>query len=175
MKGRPGSVTVLPVLTTPAGDITHPVPDLTGYITEGQIVLSPETHARGVYPPLDALSSLSRLMRKGAGPGRTRDDHLDVAAQLLAALARARQVRDLADLVGQAALSPTDRRYLDYEEAFLRDFADQRSDERRDLDTSLERGWRALLTLPRSQLSMLPASLLDAHGAGDVPGAEASR
>ncbi len=175
IRGRPGSVTVLPVLTMPAGDVTHPVPDLTGYITEGQIVLSPETHARGVYPPLDALSSLSRLMRKGAGPGRTRDDHLDVAAQLLAALARARQVRDLADLVGHAALSPTDRRYLDFEEAFLRDFADQRSDEPRDLDASLERGWRALLTLPRSQLSMLPASLLDAHGAKDVPGTEAPR
>lgn len=175
IRGRPGSVTVLPVLTMPAGDITHPVPDLTGYITEGQIVLSPETHARGVYPPLDALSSLSRLMRKGAGPGRTRDDHLDVAAQLLAALARARQVRDLADLVGHAALSPTDRRYLDFEEAFLRDFADQRSDESRSLDASLERGWRALLTLPRSQLSMLPTGLLDAHGAKDIPDTEASR
>ncbi|MGJ3562069.1 hypothetical protein ACR6C2_43155 [Streptomyces sp. INA 01156] len=100
-RGQPGSVTVLPVLTMPAGDITHPVPDLTGYITEGQIVLSCETHALGVYPPVDALSSLSRLMRKGAGPGRTRADHLDVAAQLLAALARARQVRELADLVGR--------------------------------------------------------------------------
>ena len=86
-------MTVLPVLTMPAGDITHPVPDLTGYITEGQIVLSAELHARGVYPPVDALSSLSRLMRKGAGPGRTRDDHLDLAAQLLAALSRARRSR----------------------------------------------------------------------------------
>ncbi|MEU5509933.1 V-type ATP synthase subunit B [Streptomyces fungicidicus] len=170
IRGRPGSVTVLPVLTMPAGDITHPVPDLTGYITEGQIVLSPETHARGVYPPLDALSSLSRLMRKGAGPGRTREDHLDVAAQLLAAVARARQVRDLADLVGRAALSPTDRRYLDFEETFLRDFVDQRSDAPRDLDTALERAWRALLVLPRGQLSMLPARLLDAHGAKDLAG-----
>ena len=84
----------------PAGDITHPVPDLTGYITEGQIVLSAEVHARGVYPPVDPLASLSRLMRRGAGPGRTRDDHLDVAAQLLAALARARRSRELAELVG---------------------------------------------------------------------------
>ncbi|MFE9773705.1 V-type ATP synthase subunit B [Streptomyces sp. NPDC005931] len=170
IRGRPGSVTVLPVLTMPAGDITHPVPDLTGYITEGQIVLSAETHARGVYPPLDALSSLSRLMRKGAGPGRTRDDHLDVAAQLLAALARARQVRDLADLVGQAALSPTDRRYLDFEEAFLRDFTDQGREEARTLDAALERGWRVLLTLPRGQLSMLPAAMLDSHGATDPDG-----
>lgn len=163
--GRPGSVTVLPVLTMPAGDITHPVPDLTGYITEGQIVLSRQTHALGVYPPIDALSSLSRLMRKGAGPGRTRPDHLDVAAQLLAAVARARQVRELADLVGQAALSPTDRRYLDFDEAFLRRFVDQRRDEPRPLDDTLERAWQVLLTLPRSQLSMLPAALLDAHGA----------
>ena len=165
IRGRPGSVTVLPVLTMPAGDITHPVPDLTGYITEGQIVLSRETHAQGVYPPVDALSSLSRLMRKGAGPGRTRPDHLDVAAQMLAALARARQVRELADLVGQTALSPADRRYLDFDEAFLRRFVDQRRDELRTLDETLESAWRVLLTLPRGQLAMLPSALLDAHGA----------
>ena len=112
IRGLPGSVTVVPVLTMPAGDITHPVPDLTGYITEGQIVLSPEIHARGVYPPVDALSSLSRLMRHGAGPGRTRDDHLDVAAQILAALADARRARELAELVGSAALTPLDRQHL---------------------------------------------------------------
>ncbi|MFG2859187.1 V-type ATP synthase subunit B [Streptomyces sioyaensis] len=169
IRGRPGSVTVLPVLTMPAGDITHPVPDLTGYITEGQIVLSRETHARGVYPPVDALSSLSRLMRKGAGPGRTRPDHLDVTAQLLAALARARQVRELADLVGQSGLSVTDRRYLDFDEAFLQRFVHQHSDELRTLDETLERAWQVLLTLPRGQLSMLPADLLDAHGAHERP------
>jgi V/A-type H+-transporting ATPase subunit B len=165
VRGRPGSVTVLPVLTMPAGDITHPVPDLTGYITEGQIVLSRETHALGVYPPVDALASLSRLMRKGAGPGRTRPDHLEVAAQLLAALARSRQVRELADLVGEAALGPTDRSFLDFDEAFLRRFVDQPRDELRPLDRTFELAWRALLTLPRSGLAMLPAELLDAHGA----------
>ncbi|MEU6379862.1 V-type ATP synthase subunit B [Streptomyces sp. NPDC046909] len=165
IRGLPGSVTVLPLLTMPAGDITHPVPDLTGYITEGQIVLSRELHAKGVYPPVDALSSLSRLMRKGAGPGRTRDDHLDVAAQLLAALARARQIKELADLVGQAALSPTDRRYLDFDEAFAHTFVDQRRDELRTLEQTLERAWQVLLTLPRSQLAMLPAEFLDAHDA----------
>ncbi|WKX69012.1 V-type ATP synthase subunit B [Streptomyces sp. XD-27] len=169
VRGLPGSVTVLPVLTMPAGDITHPVPDLTGYITEGQIVLSREVHALGVYPPVDALSSLSRLMRKGAGPGRTRADHLDVAAQLLAAVARARQVRELADLVGEASLSATDRRYLDFDAAFLHRFVDQRPDQRRPLEESLERAWQVLLTLPRSQLAMLPADLLDAHGARDMP------
>ncbi|MER6102918.1 V-type ATP synthase subunit B [Streptomyces sp. NPDC001832] len=166
IQGRPGSVTVLPVLTMPAGDITHPVPDLTGYITEGQVVLSRETHAQGVYPPVDALSSLSRLMRKGAGPGRTRDDHLDVAAQLLAALARARQVRELTDLVGETALSPADRRYLEFDQAFLHRFVDQRPDELRTLDQTLDRAWQVLLTLPRSQLAMLPTALLDVHGAG---------
>jgi V/A-type H+-transporting ATPase subunit B len=165
IRGRPGSVTVLPLLTMPAGDITHPVPDLTGYITEGQIVLSRELHAAGVYPPVDALSSLSRLMRHGAGSGRTRDDHLDVAAQLIAALARARQVRELADLIGESALSPTDHRYLSFDQAYAESFLDQRRDERRPLADTLDRAWRVLLTLPRSQLAMLPAELLDAHGA----------
>ncbi|MEU6538520.1 V-type ATP synthase subunit B [Streptomyces sp. NPDC047000] len=166
VRGLPGSVTVLPVLTMPAGDITHPVPDLTGYITEGQIVLSRAVHARGVYPPVDALSSLSRLMRKGAGPGRTRDDHLDVAAQLLSALARARQVRELADLVGQAALPPADRAFLDFDEAFGHGLVNQRRDELRTLEDTLERAWRVLLTLPRGELGMLPAALLDARLAG---------
>lgn len=164
MRGQPGTVTVVPVLTMPAGDITHPVPDLTGYITEGQIVLSPDLHARGVYPPVDALSSLSRLMRKGAGPGRTRDDHLDLAAQLMAALARARQVRELADLTGPAALSETDRRYLVFEEAYARELVHQRPDETRTLADTLDRAWRAALVLPRRELVMLPTRLLDAHG-----------
>jgi V/A-type H+-transporting ATPase subunit B len=115
IRGLPGSLTQVPVLTMPAGDITHPVPDLTGYITEGQIVLSADLHARGVYPPVDALASLSRLMRQAAGPGRTREDHLDVAAQLLAALARARRARELAELIGSAALSESDRRHQQLE------------------------------------------------------------
>jgi V/A-type H+-transporting ATPase subunit B len=147
----------------PAGDITHPVPDLTGYITEGQIVLSPDAHAAGAYPPVDPLSSLSRLMRHGAGPGRTRDDHLDLAAQLLAALARARQVRELAELIGEAALAETDRHYLDFAGAFTEAMLNQRPDEHRDLDDTLDRAWRALASLPRRELTMLPAALLDAH------------
>lgn len=163
VKGLPGSVTILPVLTMPGGDITHPVPDLTGYITEGQIVLSAETAAHGAYPPIDALASLSRLMRSGAGPGRTREDHLDLAAQLVAALARARQVRDLADLVGEAALSQTDQRYLDFEERFGTELLDQGHAESRNLTDSLDRAWRAVLTLPRQELTMLPAELLARH------------
>jgi V/A-type H+-transporting ATPase subunit B len=163
IRGRPGSVTIVPVLTMPAGDITHPVPDLTGYITEGQIVLSPEAWAAGAYPPVDPLSSLSRLMRHGAGPGRTREDHLDLAAQLLAGLARARQVRELAELVGTGSLSDTDRSYLRFAEAFTGQLLNQRPDQRRDLAGTLDRGWRALGVLPRRELTMLPAGLLDAH------------
>jgi V/A-type H+-transporting ATPase subunit B len=164
MRDRPGSVTVVPILTMPAGDITHPVPDLTGYITEGQLVLSADLHARGIYPPLDALSSLSRLMRHGAGPGRTREDHLPLAAQLLAALARARQVRELSELVGPAALSETDRQYLVYAEALEQRLLAQRTDEFRSIDDTLDRAWRALLVLPRRELAMLPARLLDERG-----------
>jgi V/A-type H+-transporting ATPase subunit B len=122
-------------------------------------------HAQGIYPPVDALSSLSRLMRKGAGPGRTREDHLDVAAQLLSALARARQVRELADLVGEGSLGPADRTYLDFDRAFARGLVHQGQDELRTLEQTLERAWQVLLTLPRSQLAMLPAEFLDAHGA----------
>jgi V/A-type H+-transporting ATPase subunit B len=163
IRGRPGSVTIVPVLTMPAGDITHPVPDLTGYITEGQVVLSAELHARGVYPPVDPLSSLSRLMRHGAGPGRTRDDHLDVAAQTLAALARARRAGELAELIGATALSATDQRYLAFEEALRREFLSQRVDECRSLAQTLDRAWRALAHLPRRELIMVSAAQVAAH------------
>jgi V/A-type H+-transporting ATPase subunit B len=161
LRGVPGSVTVVPVLTMPAGDITHPVPDLTGYITEGQIVLSAEVHARGTYPPVEPLSSLSRLMRKGAGPGRTRDDHLPLAAQCLSALARARQARELAELVGPTALGETDRAYLDFARAFESRLLQQRPDESRSLAETLDRLWEAVLVLPRRELVALPTDLLD--------------
>jgi V/A-type H+-transporting ATPase subunit B len=163
LRGVPGSVTVVPILTMPAGDITHPVPDLTGYITEGQIVLSADVHARGVYPPVEPLSSLSRLMRKGAGPGRTRADHLPLAAQCMSALARASQVRELAELVGPSALGDTDRAYLDFAVAFERDMLEQRPDESRTLSDTLDRLWRAVLVLPRRELAALPTELLDAR------------
>ena len=162
IRGVPGSVTLMPVLTMPGGDITHPVPDLTGYITEGQVVLTAEAAGRGGYPPVDPLSSLSRLMRRGAGPGRTRADHLDVAAQLLAALAHARQVGELAELVGEPALGVTDRLYLRFADAFTRELLGQRRDERRSLEDSLDRAWRVLSVLPRRELSMLSAEQLDA-------------
>lgn len=163
IRGIPGSVTLLPVLTMPGGDITHPVPDLTGYITEGQVVLAPEQHQDGVYPPVDALASLSRLMRKGAGPGRTRDDHLDLAAQVLAAMSRARQVAELAQLMGADALGPVDKAYLGFTRAVQTRLLDQRSDESRSLDDTLDRAWDALSVLPRTELTMLPRALLEAH------------
>jgi V/A-type H+-transporting ATPase subunit B len=163
IRGRPGSLTLLPVLTMPAGDITHPVPDLTGYITEGQIVLSPELHARGVYPPVDVLASLSRLMRQGTGPGRTRSDHLDVAAQTLAALASARRARELAELVGAGALSQSDRRFQELERAFEARLVNQGRGENRSLEETLRRAWQVLGVLPRRELSMLSAAALDSY------------
>jgi V/A-type H+-transporting ATPase subunit B len=145
----------------PGGDITHPVPDLTGYITEGQIVLSAELQASGVYPPVDVLGSLSRLMRKGAGPGRTREDHLEIAAQLIAAEAHAREVRDLAELIGQDALTETDRRYLSFEGALEARLMNQRSDETRSLEETLDRAWQVASELPRRELTMVSAATLE--------------
>ncbi|MEU7872113.1 V-type ATP synthase subunit B [Dactylosporangium sp. NPDC049140] len=169
LRAHPGSVTIIPVLTMPAGDITHPVPDLTGYITEGQVVLSAEAHGRGVYPPVEPLASLSRLMRHGAGPGRTRADHLPVAAQLTAALARAAQARELADLVGVAGLAEADRRHLGFATVVERELLGQRPDERRDLDDTLDRAWRALLVLDDTDLTMLPAALVAQHRREPAP------
>ncbi len=170
VRGCAGSVTQVPVLTMPAGDITHPVPDLTGYITEGQILLSAELHGEGVDPPVDVLGSLSRLMRKGAGEGRTRSDHPAIAAQLVASLAHARQVRDLAELIGEPALTDTDRRYLAFADAFHATLVRQRSDESRSLEDTLGRAWRVAAELPRRELTMLPAEEVAAHYPDGGPG-----
>ena len=166
IRGMPGSVTLIPVLTMPAGDITHPVPDLTGYITEGQVVLSPDLHARGVYPPVDALASLSRLMRHGTGHGRTTDDHMDVAAQILAALASARRAGELAELIGTAALGTLDRQYLALQAAFESQLVNQGRAENRSLEATLDRAWQVLAALPRRELTMVPDRFLDAHYLG---------
>ena len=176
MYGCAGSVTQVPVLTMPAGDITHPVPDLTGYITEGQIVLSPDLLGQGVSPPVDVLASLSRLMRRGTGADRTRSDHPAAAAQLVAAVARAREVRDLADLIGEAALTHTERRYLSFADVFTSVLVDQRSDEARSLDDTLSRMWQVLSALPRRELTMIAAADIAAYYSGDesAPGADPS-
>jgi V/A-type H+-transporting ATPase subunit B len=175
VRGRPGSLTQLPVVTMPAGDITHPVPDLTGYITEGQLVLDPDLHVRGVYPPFDPLASLSRLMRLGAGPGRTRDDHIEIAAQLYALVARARQVADLADVVGADALGRGETRYLRFADAFRRDFLSQGRTEARTLDQTLDRAWRVASLMPRRELTMVSEAALQAHYRHRDDGEEASR
>jgi V/A-type H+-transporting ATPase subunit B len=145
----------------PGGDITHPVPDLTGYITEGQIVLSTEVQGTGIYPPVDVLGSLSRLMRNGTGQGRTRADHPALAAQLIAAIAHARDVRDLAELIGDVALTDTDRSYLTFEQTFTSQLLSQRADELRSLDDTLARAWRVASELPRRELTMVPAADAD--------------
>jgi V/A-type H+-transporting ATPase subunit B len=172
LRGRQGSITQVPVLTMPGGDITHPVPDLTGYITEGQIVLSPERHAEGIYPPVDVLSSLSRLMRKGAGPGRTRGDHLALAGQLVAALARSKAAQELADLIGMEALTETDRQYLAFNDAFARDLVNQLMDESRALEDTLNRAWQVLSILPERELTMMPAADIASYYRGDHLGRE---
>jgi V/A-type H+-transporting ATPase subunit B len=168
IEGRPGSITQVPVLTMPAGDMTHPVPDVTGYITEGQIVLSPELDRRGVYPPFDALGSLSRLMRLGAGAERTRDDHLDIAAQLYGLVAQAHQIADLAEIIGEDALSAGEQRYLGFAEAFEREFLAQGRSEARTIDETLDRAWAVASHLPRSDLSMVGASALEEHYRDDA-------
>ena len=180
IEGSSGSLTQLPVLTMPAGDITHPVPDLTGYITEGQIVFDRDLFAAGVSPPFDALSSLSRLMRHGAGPGRTREDHLDVAAQVYAALSRASQARELADLVGTSSLSTTERAYLAFADAVTQGMLAQPIDQDRSLDDTLSRAWQSLRALPRRELTMLSPAVIDRYLPADArpegpPDADSSR
>jgi V/A-type H+-transporting ATPase subunit B len=166
IRGLPGSLTQVPVLTMPGQDITHPVPDLTGYITEGQIILSQELHVRGVYPPFDPLRSLSRLMRLGAGEGKTRPDHPELAAQLYALLARARRISDLAEVVGEDALTPDERLFLGFADVFEREFVDQRPDELRPLEQTLDLGWKVLSPLPRRELTMLSERNLDRYHDG---------
>lgn len=163
IQGKPGSVTQIPVLTMPGEDITHPVPDLTGYITEGQIVLSHDLHVRGVYPPFDPLGSLSRLMRLGAGEGKTRADHLELSAQVYALVAQARRVADLAEVVGVDALSEGEARYLGFAAAFESGFVRQGTDELRSLEATLDRAWQVVSVLPRADLTMVSEATLTAH------------
>ncbi|MBC7265888.1 MAG: V-type ATP synthase subunit B [Coriobacteriia bacterium] len=151
IKGRTGSVTQLPILSMPDDDITHPIPDLTGYITEGQIVLSRHLHRRGVYPPIDVLPCLSRLMNLGIGEGKTREDHRAVANQLYAAYAQGRDLRRLVAIVGEEALSDTDRRYLHFADEFEKHIIGQ-GQVGRSIEETLDIGWELLSELPMSEL-----------------------
>jgi V/A-type H+-transporting ATPase subunit B len=163
IRGRPGSLTQLPIVTAPGGDLTHPVPDLTGYVTEGQIVLDRELDRRGIYPPVAVLPSLSRLMGDGIGKGRTRDDHEPLARQLYAAAARAGRARALETIIGQEDLSSVERAYLDFGDRLERRFLAQGADERRSIEESLDRGWDCLDALPAGELARIPSELLRAR------------
>ena len=160
IRGRPGSLTQIPIVTMPSGDITHPIPDLTGYVTEGQIVLERGLHRRGIYPPIAVLPSLSRLMDDGIGEGKTRGDHAPLARQLYACCARAARAHALDALIGREDLSEIDRRYLDFGAAFEKRFIDQKRTEHRPIARTLDLAWEVLGALPDSELVRIPGKLL---------------
>jgi len=160
--GRPGSITQLPVLTMPDDDVTHPIPDLSGYITEGQLVLSRDLDRKGVYPPIDVLPSLSRLMGLGAGPGRTREDHRPLADQLYAFYARGRDVRRMAAIVGAASLGEDERRLLEFASRFEAELVGQ-GRAFRSIEETLDAGWRLLSGFPPEALTRIPAALVAAR------------
>jgi V/A-type H+-transporting ATPase subunit B len=162
IRGRKGSVTQIPILTMPDDDMTHPIPDLTGYITEGQIVLSRELHRIGIFPPIDVLLSLSRLMNSGIGPGRTREDHREWANQLYASYARGKDMRRLVAIVGEDALSDLDRKYLSFADRFEWEMIHQ-GDRPRNIEETLEIGWNLMQILPRSELSRIRRAYIDKY------------
>ena len=163
VQGSEGSITQVPVLTMPSDDISHPVPDLTGYITEGQIVLDRDLFQRGVYPPIAGLPSLSRLMKDGIGRGKTRDDHPHLASQLFAAYSHVKQVRGLAAVIGEEELSPQDKRYIEFGELFEHKFLAQGESENRSIEQTLQLGWDVISHLPKDELHRLTQEELSEH------------
>ncbi|MFQ5574756.1 MAG: V-type ATP synthase subunit B, partial [Terriglobia bacterium] len=162
IRGKKGSITQLVILTMPDDDITHPIPDLTGYITEGQIVLSRQLHRRGLYPPIDSLPCLSRLMNLGIGPGKTREDHRGLADQLYAAYAQGRDLRRLVAIVGEEALSELDRRYLKFTDDFEDQFVSQ-GEQGRSIEDTMSLGWELLSELPVEELKRLKKEFIDKY------------
>mgnify|MGYP001347273051 CR=1 FL=1 len=163
VSGGTGSVTQIPILTMPNDDITHPIPDLTGYITEGQIVLDRQLHGQGIYPPINVLPSLSRLMKDGIGEGFTRADHQDVANQLFSCYAKVGDARALASVIGEDELSPLDKTYLKFGQAFEHTFVGQGEDENRSIVETLDLGWKLLRMLPREELDRIDTKILDKY------------
>jgi V/A-type H+-transporting ATPase subunit B len=163
IKGRKGSVTQLPILTMPADDITHPIPDLTGYITEGQIVMSRDLHRANIQPPVDVLTSLSRLMNQGIGAGQTRDDHRQLADQLYSAYAQGKDARALSAIVGEGALSDLDRKFLDVANNFEKKFVNQGIDENRPIEQTLSIGWELLSGLSESELTRIKPEFISKY------------
>ena len=166
IKGSEGSVTQIPILTMPNDDITNPVPDLTGYITEGQIVLDRALDYKGVYPPIGVLSSLSRLMKDGIGAGYTRDDHSALSNQLFAAYAKVQEAKALAGVIGEDELSQTDKLYMKFGKEFESKFVNQRFDENRTIEQTLDLGWKLLSLLPRKELDRVDEEILDRYYQG---------
>jgi V/A-type H+-transporting ATPase subunit B len=163
IKGKKGSITQFPILTMPGDDITHPIPDLTGYITEGQIVVSRELHRKGIYPPINVLPSLSRLMNLGIGPKHTREDHKKVSDQLYAAYAEGNDLRGLVAIVGKDALSERDRGFLEFADLFEGRFVRQGYNEDRTIFNTLDLGWDLLATLPVEQLVRIDRELINKY------------
>ena len=163
IEGREGSVTQIPILTMPGDDDTHPIPDLTGYITEGQIYIDRALNSQGIQPPINPLPSLSRLMDDGIGEGLTRADHADVSDQMYAAYAEGEDLRDLVNIVGREALSERDNIYLDFAERFEEEFVDQGFDSDRTIDETLEIGWDLLSMFPKSELNRVDEELIEEH------------
>lgn len=162
-QGKKGSMTIMPILTMPDDDITHPIPDLTGYITEGQIVLSRDMWRKGIYPPVDVFLSLSRLMKDGIGAGKTREDHRDVFAQLIAAYAEGQYLRELSTIVGVESLSQRDRKYLEFADLFERNFINQEEFEKRTFEQTLDIGWDILSILPVEELKQIRPEILEKY------------
>jgi len=160
IKNKKGSITQLNVVTMPSDDVTHPIPDLTGYITEGQIFLSRDLANKGIYPPIQPLGSLSRLMNNGIGAGKTREDHRGVADQLYGAYAKAQDAKNISTIVGKEALSEDERRYLEFADAFENKFIRQGADERRSIEQTLDIGWELLSTLPEEDLTRISKELV---------------
>ncbi|HOS02856.1 MAG TPA: V-type ATP synthase subunit B, partial [Candidatus Hydrogenedentes bacterium] len=163
IKGKEGSITQIPVLTMPEDDKTHPIPDLTGYITEGQIMVHRGLHAQGIYPPVDVLPSLSRLKDKGIGDGKTREDHADVMNQLYAAYARGKNAKELAVVLGESALSEVDLLFVKFSDAFESRFVTQGEDENRAIEDSLAIGWDLLAMLPKTELKRIREKYIEKY------------
>ncbi len=163
IRGRKGSITQVPILTMPDDDITHPIPDLTGYITEGQFVLSRDLHRRGIYPPVDVLPSLSRLMNQGIGEERTREDHSAVSDQCYAAYAEGRDVRNLVAVVGEEALTERDKKFLEFADAFENEFVVQDRDTNRSIEETLDLGWKLLTILNEGDLKRIDNDLIQKY------------
>lgn len=163
IQGKKGSITQIPILTMPGDDITHPIPDLTGYITEGQIVITRQLHRKGIYPSIDVLPCLSRLMNQGIGKGKTREEHRDVANQMYAAYAEGRDLRDLVAVVGEEALTERDKKFLEFAERFESEFINQGADEDRSIEDTLDLGWDLLSILPDRELKRIKPEFIEKY------------